>query len=316
MTKDRIRQLAALIPRNDDYFLNAVTDTSTTVQYQTVARDDMATNDPQFGWNFVMAIKRQGMPIPTCVHEDYIIRAYRFEMGRSPRDYDIMEAVSPTLIGNWFRMAVLKAALLTTATYKEIAEAVGYSEETIRAFEQLFFNIRDRRNDRMYIGKWTFEEGVMCEHKQNYLQDTSPGVVLMRCATRASLSSVLTMAGLTPGASLMAEASDAAARVENSIMREAAALTDWGLGKQRSVAMSNAKGLITAAKASGQVAKTDETIGVSSFGGALLDEIAATAPGVIQEISDVKEQMELERRAKGIRDNKTLLDVGTGDKSI
>lgn len=296
MTKTRIRDLASLIPPDDAYFANALA-VSPAMRDLThrdiVIRDDRALLDPSFGWHLIKALTNSKLKLPPWVDEDFLRRAYVFESSESnSRDYALIESIALLLPKNYYRRAIFEAALITDASFELIGERLGYDTETVRAFEQLFFNVRERRHEHVYIGAITFETGVLTELMPNYLEREHPGVILLRTAVRHGLEAALSLAGLHPGKTLTQDIYDAAARFENRIMANANQHMDWGLANQPSRSISGAKGIMVAAKAGGQQSKTEETIGMSNLGDSIMDELQVSGNVEALKIAASRDRME------------------------
>jgi hypothetical protein len=309
MTKDRIRELARLIPEDSQYFRETVDAVQDTTQGRTIVKDNIVIFDPAFGWHFVKAMSQGGRALPLWINEDYLRRAYQFERGKNSRDFAIVEAVGLNHPRNYYRKAIFQAALITETPFLALSERLGYEEDTIRAFEQLFFNVRDRKHEHVYIGALTFETGVLVELMPNYLMREAVGTILIRTAARHGLEATLSLAGLTPGRMLSQEVHDNASKIEARIMENALQLADYGLLNQRTPGISNAKGLIQAAKASGQQTKTQELIGVSSLGESLMQEIHDMAPDSIRALTQEKERKLLSEKNKPLDDSNPIIDI-------
>ena len=123
---------------------------------------------PDWKWQRAIGI-HQGTHPPTTAKIDgpagsfMIRRAVRFlealDRGRNDYQHLTLCADMPDLYWAYYAYSVhtagmrktLEAYLLTGATDQELAETIGMTPETIRAYEALFFNVRDKLRYREYI---------------------------------------------------------------------------------------------------------------------------------------------------------------------
>jgi hypothetical protein len=291
MTKERIRQLATLIPDDSAYFESAVgvADLETAQGFLT-ERDRIILSDPAFGWHLVKALIKAGKKLPPWVDEDYIRRAYTFET-KARIDYPIMEAITLMHPQRYFMRDIFRACLVTEALPYTIAEKLGYNVETVLAFEQLFFNVRDRKADYTYLGSLVYEDGILVEHKRDYITNEPFGNILIRAGFKNGINDVCILAGILPGNKFTMDAYESASRVEAMFMDNADVLARNGLINQKLVGLTAARNLITAAKMSGQTQSAVEAVGLMAVGQTLITEMEKFAPGRAKELIAAETQL-------------------------
>ncbi len=126
--------------------------------------------------------------------------------------------------------AILNAALIAKdATIETVAAALGLPEKTVEAYEVLFFNVLDRRDDAMYLCKIVYPNHRLVELCDNYLEETSLDVLLLRIGYNRGLEAVLYAAGLKDNPTADMTATEAAAALEQAILSTGCGLVGAGL---------------------------------------------------------------------------------------
>jgi len=191
---DRIQELADLLPEDCEYFSRFWTDNDTTLE-RDIGRFLTSYKDLAFGYHFVRYLVQLGKKLPPVVDEEWLTNLYYYEK-HGTRDDTVLKAVSIHHPSNYFQENSLKAFLLTDSSFKEISVRTGIHEDTIAAYEQLFFNIRDRRDEALFIAETVYPEHRVVETQESYLKNVDPGSFLIRSAYNNGIEDVSYFIGL------------------------------------------------------------------------------------------------------------------------
>lgn len=138
-------------------------------------------NNPAFGRSFIDQHINQGLRLSPQVTEPYLRRYYEYR--RYGHYYeDICEATSWTDPIRAYDKSVVQCLLIAQEPLEESAQMVGYDLEALKAYDQLYFNVRDRRNDLAYLTQLVYPAGRKPEYMQDYLES----VLLEKWAMRAA----------------------------------------------------------------------------------------------------------------------------------
>lgn len=274
MEAKRIEQLVNLIPEDSEYF-NSFSGISTFDEsdaMQSLNKFIICYKDLQFGYHFVLSFSKTKKKLPSSVSEYYIKQAYNFENGLKC-DPNVKRAYMYYHPSNrYFKDLIEGFLLVDDITTAEIAKSTGIPEPTIKAYEQLFFNILDRKKEAAFIASVVYPETRLVELQENYYKNESNNMLLKRSAYNNGPDDLMYMAGLKTG-HLRGAGTEMAAKLEDSIMANGYYLARNGFLNQRySTGVNNAKMLITASKQGGQSAENDDYEGVGSLGSHFIDE--------------------------------------------
>lgn len=241
-----------------------------------------AYRDLAFGYHFVKTLLRENLRMPPDVHERWIGDLYWFER-RGDYSDAVVQALGLNHPANRGIENAVQAFLLTDATLERIAMETGLTVDCLRAYEQLFFNIRDRKKEALLISQVVYPETRLVEMMEGYLAQVDRGAFLKRSAHNNSFEDVAYFVGMkvesVANASL-GNAKEMANRLEATIMANGYFLARNGLASQRGAhGINAARGLILAAKQSGLDTGDDDDLGASSIGEALMTELAKTKGG-------------------------------------
>jgi hypothetical protein len=154
-------------------------------------------NNPQFGYDFarVFAQSRQKLPLVIGSAERWICEAYRME-----KDGVYSEAVSDAI--SWvyppldhIGTAVSALLLARDATVPKVAGRLGLPLESVEAYEQLFFNVLDRKSDITYLTSIVYPQGRMVEMLPDYFLHEKSKLIIFRAAYNNSMDDALYFLG-------------------------------------------------------------------------------------------------------------------------
>lgn len=208
----------------------------------------------EFGWKFVKSMIHHGQKLPAeAFEEEALHRAYYFEKKMSCGDYEMRRALSIGLPQDSYERNVINGLLMVDdITYEEVANQTGISEEIIRLYEQLFFNIMDRKQESTFLAEVVYPDGRLVEALEGYVAKESSAKLFMRSGYNNGVHDVLYVAGMKTNLLQSMSANDSADKLESLIMANGYLLARNGFVSQRNASgVQSAKGLILAAKQSG-----------------------------------------------------------------
>jgi len=157
MNAERIRQLNDCLPPQAALYPNADPSPSVCAAHdQVINRAACALMDPSFPWNFAMAFVKLKLPLPAEAREPYLIQAYAFagDVRQSARKiYRHLVEARTFLHPAWaiHRQFLEALLIIPDLPLKEIAALTGTHLYTVQIYESLFFHVRDRMEDKLYI---------------------------------------------------------------------------------------------------------------------------------------------------------------------
>jgi len=191
-----------------------------------------AYKDLQFGWNFARTMAANKLELPPIFQDrnEWVWRAYLYALNRQKfKDPVIREALTFTGHNMQKERAVLHALLINPkATIEDVAQRLNRDVDVIEAYEALFFNVHDRREDHLYISSIVYPQGRLVEMYEHYIRNESLEMILLRAGYNHGPEDVLYFAGF-PSELLMQH-----------------------IGNDVPAGMSNARLLMSAAKQGGQ----------------------------------------------------------------
>ena len=247
MTSSIIRRLASQMPADADYFRGTPRSLfERPGQLTSQERVAKCLSDPSFGWHFARTLADAGLELPSIVIEQYVVRAY-FSFQADASD-EVVEAAHALAGPTQHRdRAILRALFMAKDINCEyIARLTGLSVPVVEAFGQLFFNVRDRREDRLYLAGILFPAGRVREIQNG---DPEPDLVLLRAGHDEGALRVAQVAGLLPERS-QSTSNNAGRDLETGLLHRASSLMEAGVSS--SPVVRDALKLIAAGKNSGE----------------------------------------------------------------
>ena len=272
MTFERIRELIDYLPSTSSYFREVL---NYTTQVTAVNKFMCAYKDLSFGYKFIKALIKDNIKLPAAVSEDYLRELYFFEKFGDTSNQDVIFAISLNHPSSQTMADSIKAFLITDESFDKIEKITGIPKRVLECFEQLFFNIRDRKNESLFIASKVYPNTRMVETQDDYLKTESFGNLILRSAYNNGLEDAAYFSGLKMANSVLNEKSSAvsALQLEAAIMANAYFLAKNGMINQRHNALSSAKGLLIAAKQGGAETTENDNEGITSLGESIWDAI-------------------------------------------
>lgn len=274
MKAERIQQLSKIIPDNSEYYslfpisLNTGSNTDSWINKFVVCYKDLA-----FGYNFIKSFSKLKKKLPSNVTEKYLREAYRFERTGKAHPSIVNAYMYRHPMNEFFKTTLESMLLVDNITFEEISKKTGISVSTIKAYEQLFFNIVDRKNELAFVASIVYPDSRMVEFEENYHKNESRDMILKRSAYNNGLEDVSWLLGFkTDHMDTDIDSNLMTKKLEAAIMANGYYLAKNGFLNQRSsVGVQNAKNIISAGKQGGQEVEVNDVEGVGSLGASFLD---------------------------------------------
>ena len=263
-----IYSLSEVIPKNSSYFDIFDSTGSLDVQNSSeVNQFALCYKDLSFGWHFVKSFADAGKSLPGMViNEETLIRAYNFERYGN-RDLEIAQAIAIETSIPTVRNTIASLLFTENITTDKISSIVNFSAGTVKMYEELFFNVTDRRTDAMFIASIVYPETRAEEFNSNYLANVDNATLMKRVGYNNGIENLLALAGFKDSF-LNFNAGDVASstnKLESAIMSNAYFMASCGfLNSKDSVGIINAKNIMAAAKHGGGDENTFQETGVGA----------------------------------------------------
>ena len=250
MTFERIQSLIEILPDDSSYFREVL---NYSPNITDVNRFLCAYKDLMFGFRFISTIVLENIKLPLDVEEESLNKLYLY-LKYGEKNKDITYALSIHHPSNKNLEDCIRSVLFTDESYKELSNKLGIPERVIRYYEELFYNIRDRKNESLFIANIVYPDSRIVEFNDNYTKEESISNLLIRSAYNNGIDDNLYMIGLKTASDIFSgsvSSSDSANRLESSIMANGLFLARNGYLNQRNIGISGAKNMLIAAKQSG-----------------------------------------------------------------
>lgn len=247
------------------------------VRHDSIAR---LLNAPDVGCRVVDAFIQCGKPLPVEIHNPWLNRLYDYRSSESEDpfgDFDIVQILGMRSTEEVYP-ALLKAYLLAPdIPFEHIAAHLSISVNLVEGFHTLFFNVRPRLQEPMFISSLLYPNGRQQEFQEDYLATANWEIILLRSAFHRDFKAFFYLMGLQRRARTHDTAS-ALEQVEAIIMNNAIVSADHlgGLNQRHAVGFMNAKNIISSAKAGGQEDPSlteDPALGNMDIGKTIQDEL-------------------------------------------
>jgi hypothetical protein len=163
MSEQRISDLALLIPEETSYRKGFSPFGWMPAVVELIAE---ASTDPAFGAKFVDAFAEVRKPLPECIHEFALLRAYAYRRFGT-LDPDVEAALELEHDLNAVRRTRLRCMLLRhELSYTIIAQQLGVSADSVRIYQALFWPVRDR--SEVFTIALVYPESRQCELAPDY----------------------------------------------------------------------------------------------------------------------------------------------------
>jgi hypothetical protein len=289
MDADAIRRLISELPPDSPYPEDTGAGRSDSRQLRE-ARLAICLPDPAFGANFVKSFVRlkQSLPpgVPKMLQRAYVYLACRAPDRMLPHVWTLAHPASLR------QQRIIKALLVSRdVTLEKIGQWVSLPTEVVEAYEQLFFNVRDRWDEPTYIAGLVFPRTRLAEFDPDAGSLKDDGARLLRAGYEYGAAEVCFLAGLSP-----CRAGDltAGTKLESLVMDKA--LTQGrhgGANCQVAPALERGRSLLAIRKKGAQIGRCpDDIMGLGAI------SIAHSAMDALmrQQAPDIKRRLELQEQ--------------------
>lgn len=250
MSPERIRELAPLLPDNVPFFNNITQYHGRVLSRST--KIAAAQDDPRFPWLFVKTFFDLRQPLPDCVHEIEMIRATEYLWTQQD---DLIESVMVLLEPiNRVKLTLIDAHLINRdITLKETSQFLGITPDTIATYAGLFFNVRDRLEDQLFMQKLIFPNTRVATLLPDYFVNEHPRHLILRASYNGNIDVARTLAGCRSNMLGDHDAQQSMKAYEGRVFSEARLVSNaGGLGSRKLGVLQTARQLVSASKLSGQ----------------------------------------------------------------
>ncbi|MEG1543089.1 MAG: hypothetical protein RR382_01000 [Tannerellaceae bacterium] len=277
MTSRTIEQLAWFLPRKKYPGQESCVDTS--MLKRNVIDDQLhyleCYKDLKFGWNAAAALTKDDAEFPAILSgkDLYVWRAYAFMHGAS--DSAVELALRFTYPAMESMRIQLEAMLCSTEiTCDEVAHELAIPVDVVEAYERLFFNIIDRRNDHKFIATVLYPGTRLVEAYDDYLDNVGLADLMKRAGYNNGPADVLFCAGIRSNPFSMLTAQEGSSRIESLMMANGLMLmrAGWASQSRNATGVMHARQIMQAAKQGG--VDTNDSAGYLTMGETLTNEIA------------------------------------------
>ena len=273
MDYKRLKELSNYIPFDSKYYIGLNGQVNSSNKRNILMNKFLwSYKDLAFGYHFVKLLIQTNTKLPAGVKETYLRDAYNYEKFGiiRPKDDSIVHAISLTIPCMRNEEVALQSFLLKDISFKDISLIMGIPESVIRAYEQLFYNVRDRKKDAMYLASVIYPQSRLVELMDSYMKNESMQNLLIRGGYNGNIDDIKYIFGLRCDSGLKETTpSQLAASFEASIMSNGAILANMGLASQKAIANSKAENFLIAAKQGGTDTDNGMLDSPASFGDAL-----------------------------------------------
>ena len=268
MTAADIRKMLAYLPPEDRAVGDAITSRVSVHQY---ARHYA---NLKFGHYFVRGLLREKKAFPLWLKSDdhkWLYRYYLFERGAT--DETVESAVMLALPEMTGTRQVIEALILSyDSSFAEIASKTGWSERVISAYEKLFFNIRDRLQDHLFLAQVAYPHTRIVETYPDYISNEDIGRLLRRIGHNNGIDHVLHFAGVKSELVSLLSSHDTPHKLEGTIMANGYLLARNGwLNDAKAEVIRSSRMFLAAAKQGGE--KSEEQDPFLSASQSLMGEL-------------------------------------------
>lgn len=268
MNAKRIEQLIGLMPAQNQYVSRAGGDALG--RGQTPAEVTLyahAMSDPMFGWTFVKSFVDAGKHLPIEVSESVLLRTYCY-FKYSNRDPDVRQAFQLRTHAEKMKRTMLHCMLLIDKfSMEHIAGELQMDLDVVEIYENLFWNVKDRLSDKIYINSIVYPESTQILWANQYHLNEDYLNIAVRAAMNHGMETVKAFLGLVSQMSEF-DAEGHAKAFEAQVVSTAAHSARIGLLHQKDVpSISSGRSMVQSSKLGGMAAKDDDgRLGLGSFG--------------------------------------------------
>ena len=211
-------------------------------------------NDPAFGWYFAKHFAKARESLHYAAQDfPWIRHAYnvqRFGNKLNPRAFENNEPTATAIswqMPEFYNYGIMVKGLLLApdATVEKIAELTNLNIDAIRAYEQLFFNVLDRKADTAYLCRLVYPNGIISEILPDHHIPANLETQVLSAGYKNGMKAVMHLMGAR---GMLEHKSDDATSLEREIMANANFYARNGGLNQNHPAVQQGRQLLAAAK--------------------------------------------------------------------
>lgn len=272
-----------------------------------VARFILAYRDLSFGWKFAKWCADRGRRLPDFIFRNVpeVFRAWLYITNpRKFADEHLVQALALTTSEMHGENQLVRSLLVSRDTgLKEAARHLRWPVKTLQLYEALFFNVRDRIDDILYMRRVVFgnSSGRMADYLRKEFSMGDANSLMMRAGYENGAKELMFLAGAGDNPYDTLSSAEQAQRLEKTIMAVGIVQASAGFMNQGGRhAFTHARTLVQAGKLSGGDT-THESIlaGSSSIGEAIAADLIDTR---MREIKQAQARAAMDRMTGALID--------------
>lgn len=212
---------------------------------------------PDFAWRYARICAEHDIPLPGFVAEsdEILWRAYLYNVNPNKfRDPHIIAAMELSNNRSRDMAGKIRSLLMAKdATPLLVARHCALNYKTVHCYEQLFFNVYDRREDALYVSRILYPDGRLAEFLPGYIESVQHETLMMRGAYNNGIKDALHMAGMANTLGDAMNSAQSARDLEGVLMATGYLMAKNGwINADSAGSLSHARQLIAAGKIGGQ----------------------------------------------------------------
>lgn len=268
MTRDEVESLIPFIPDDAPYLRHLPEmDLAQRKVAQRAKFISYALTDPKFGWKFINGIARSCREFPwELTGLDILVRAFHCVCHGDIESKDLLYAIALEMPDSHQLRAIVKCALCDPSKHpSDIDKWLHLPDGTARAYNDLFFNVADRRDEPAYLTSIVWPDGRLVELTDNYLQTEDRTMLMLRATLTKGIDSALQMAGLSNEGVL--DGVSGTTKLESDIMTNATRIAAWGgLNQGGSLTgLTYGKAVLVAVRGAGETTMSDDELALHNI---------------------------------------------------
>lgn len=297
MTYDEIYKLADTLPENSRA-LQLVGSALDVPNNKEVIKFTYCYKDLSFLWNYTRSFTdtksyaKDAHFYTRPATQEIINRVSSFIRGGQEPEVAQAVAIDRSL-PPLFKNTIQGCLLADDFELASVAQQLGMPPNVINLYEKIFFNVRERQEENLFIASIVHPDGRVAEFDTSQQYRASENAKLRQAGYHNGVEDVLMLAGLR-GYGTGDDTRSAVREFERKMMVNALWLARNGFLNTHHVGISNAKNLIAAAKHGGdnESAGEGDEVG-NSIGETLMGEVVAVSREEILERQQYMEEREI-----------------------
>jgi hypothetical protein len=250
-------------------------------------------NDLSFGWRAALALAdgEEDFPIYPAGRTHWVWMAWRLLQNRRDNAHKqvfrpVMDAftIHTSAAGRSTREVLGSLLLASDSTIAEVAKLTGLKPDVVDAYDALFYNVTDRRDDFMYLRNIAYPNTRMEEMLPGYLEKGNLAQIMLRQGYNSTVKESAYLAGFRTECGGDLTYAQAAEAYQTELMRIGLLLVKNGFLHhfKQHPAIGASRALVVAGKIGGQETTGGEASG--NMSSAFANQFAADADQIRAEL--------------------------------